>query len=572
MLNALGKYELLERIGHGATGRVWRARHVDTSALVAVKVLREELADDPDVRARFMREGAVLTGRDLPGVVRVHETVVEQDRVGLVMDLIDGPNLREVISLQAPLQPARACALAGQMAASLNAAQRAGLVHRDVKPENVLIHKVRGSELALLTDFGLARVLDEAPHSGSRSRAFGTPNYVAPERLRREPVGPAVDVYALGVILFEMVVGWRPFRSQDPAALMLQQLNETPLRPPQVPDDLWILIDECLAKDPQNRPATSNLAARLDSLAGSLVGVPALPRTDPPTEEAVTLLKAVANVQTSAARTSGLAGRKRAWLAAATACILAAGTVAVAAATRAPAGNSAQSAASTAETRTATPVGASPTDTSSTTMPPSGEASTAIPATKAPTADGPLTKAPGPEKSATTLPTEVAPTRVPATRAPATTAPIAKAPTILTRSLPDGTVGRSYSAVLSGRGQKPLTWKVIGGALPNKTSLTSSGRISGGPISGTGNTVFTVKLIDGNGLAATRTLSISTIRLRSDINSDGQVDCADRSILMSNFDKTGSFSQGDVNNDGTINIFDLSMMLSDWTGGDSTCE
>jgi len=563
MVNALGKYELLERIGHGATGRVWRARHVDTGALVAVKVLREELADDPDVRTRFLREGAVLTGRDLPGVVRVHETVVERDRVGLVMDLIDGPNLREVISLQAPLQPARACALALQMATSLHAAQRAGLVHRDVKPENVLVHKVRGSELALLTDFGLARVLDEAPNSGSRSRAFGTPHYVAPERLRRGPVGPAVDVYALGVILFEMVVGWRPFRSQDPAALMLQQLNEIPLRPPGVSEDLWALIDVCLAKDPQDRPATSELAARLESLAESLAGAPALLRTDPPTEEAVTFLKERANVETPATKMSGLRGRKRVWIAAATACILAAGTVAFAASTWPPAGTSALPGATTteAQARTTAPVEASPSGVPSITTPPGEGLPTAIPATELPTTDAPPTSAPG------TGP----PARVPATKAPATTTPPLKAPTILTRRLPDGTVGRSYSTVLSGRGQKPLTWKLIGGAMPSKTSLSSSGRISGGPISGEGNAVFRVKLIDGNGLASTRSFSISSIRLRSDINRDGEVDCGDLAILKKNFFNAGTFSQGDINNDNTINALDLSMMMSDWTGRDSTC-
>jgi len=329
MHNRLGAYQLLERIGHGTTGRVWRARDSVSGAEVAIKVLREELADDSDLRARFLQEGRLLVDNGLPGAVRVRESVIDGDRVGLVMDLVEGPNLREVISAGAPLRPARACALAGQVAAGLAAAHERGMVHRDVKPENVLVETTQSSERALLSDFGLACALDESGTRSTRSRAFGTPDYVAPERIRRAPVGAAADVYAVGILLFEMVVGWRPFRSRDAAALMQEHLHEQPSPPPEIDRDLWAVIEQCLAKDPAGRPKAADLARRLQALATSLSDSPALALTDPPTDQAETTMRRPPDgTETDPTRTKVSSRGRRVLVAALAACALAAGSVA----------------------------------------------------------------------------------------------------------------------------------------------------------------------------------------------------------------------------------------------------
>lgn len=294
--NVLGSYELLELIGHGATGRVWRARHLDSGRDVAMKVLRDELADDAEVRERFLNEGVLLAEHPVPGAVAIHETVFDDHRVGLVMDLVVGPDLRQVILAAAPVPPARACALMGQVAETLSRAHGMGLVHRDVKPENILVAATdSGAGEALLTDFGLARVLDETTTSRTRSHVFGTPHYVSPEALKGRRAGREADVYALGVMLFELVTGWRPFRSTHPAGLIQQHLEVEPVRPTGMPDEVWDLVAQCLAKDAKVRPSAAQVAERLVSISVALSGAPALPRTDPPTEQEKTQLRAPAH-------------------------------------------------------------------------------------------------------------------------------------------------------------------------------------------------------------------------------------------------------------------------------------
>lgn len=248
----------------------------------------------------------------------------------------------------------------------------------------------------------------------------------------------------------------------------------------------------------------------------------------------------------------GVARRKQIWIAAGTACLLAASTGAIATSTWTRAGSSTENTATTA------PASESATQAAGTERGPTSTASAE--ATRTPT------------KTKSKVRTTTAPTKAPpvGTRpnGPQTTAR-AKPPTITTRSLPDGIVGRTYSAILTGKGQGPLDWRLVRGSLPSKTALTSSGRIRGGPLSGTGNTVFTVKLVDANGLGTAKSFTITVTRLRSDINSDGEVDCGDLRILKSNFFNSGTFSQGDVNGDGIVNALDLSMMMSDWTAGSS---
>lgn len=268
-MRQLGGYTLHAPIGTGAAGRVWRAQSIASGAAVAVKVLHEDLSDDPDVRRRFLAEAALFSGRHLPHVVHVHEVVEDGDRLGLVLDLVDGPDLRAVLRTDGRLAPGLACALVSQVAVGLAGTHAAGVVHRDLKPENVLVLPEASGWTAYVTDFGIARSLDAATTT-RRSRLLGTPDYTAPEVVAGAPAGPAADVYAAGVLLFEALAGHRPFRGEHPAAVLEQQRSAHPERPDGLPDDVWAVVRACLQEDPHDRPSAQQLAVELGRLAVQL--------------------------------------------------------------------------------------------------------------------------------------------------------------------------------------------------------------------------------------------------------------------------------------------------------------
>src|SRR4051812_30164844 len=251
-MDVLGGFELMESIGRGASARVWRARRLADGALFAVKVLHDDLGADAAIRERFAAEGAMLTGRRVPGVVSVHEVVVDGDRLGLVMDLVEGVDLRQSLTNGGPLPVGEAWALLSQVAGGLAGAHAAGVIHRDVKPENILVadhDEEVGGRAAWITDFGVARLVYGASRTRS-SQIPGTVDYVAPEVISGVPPTAAVDVYALGVVLYEAVMGWRPFRGEHVAAIIDQHLHACPDRPQQFPRELWTLVERCLSKDP----------------------------------------------------------------------------------------------------------------------------------------------------------------------------------------------------------------------------------------------------------------------------------------------------------------------------------
>lgn len=163
----------------------------------------------------------------------------------------------------------------------LAAAHAQGVVHRDLKPENVILDDGPQGRVALVSDFGVTRLVDAATRT-RQSRTMGTVDYVAPEVLSGEPATAASDVYALGVLLFELLLGWRPFRGASPAAVMAQHLHADLVEPPQVPADLWQVMRGCLARDPAHRPEPADLAQRLTVLAHELHGVPAIAPAEPP--------------------------------------------------------------------------------------------------------------------------------------------------------------------------------------------------------------------------------------------------------------------------------------------------
>ncbi|WP_327582600.1 NPCBM/NEW2 domain-containing protein [Nonomuraea sp. NBC_00507] len=259
------RYTAESVLGRGAFGTVWRGRGPDGS--VAIKVVHASAATDPEVVARFVRERSILVGVDHPGLVRVHDLIVDGDTLALVMDLVEGPTLRERLRQAGPLAPAEAADMVAAIAESLSAAHAAGIVHRDIKPENVLL-----SPAPLLADFGIARLLQGTSITRSGT-VLGTPTYMAPETIAGGTPTGAADVYALGIILYELVTGAPPFAGEHPLAVLRAHAEQELARPAAFPDELWPIVTWCLAKAPQDRPD----AARLASLLGAYGSSPASP-------------------------------------------------------------------------------------------------------------------------------------------------------------------------------------------------------------------------------------------------------------------------------------------------------
>lgn len=238
------RYELLSLLGKGGMGKVYRARHRGLDKIVALKII------DPGVgnAERFDREARAIARLDHPGCVRIYD----HDAGFIAMELLDGPTLGAIMAEAGPLPLVRACAIANDLLGALAHAHAHGVLHRDLKPENVMLVK-RG---AVIIDFGLASLHDAAKltHEGM---AFGTPSYLAPERLRGQPHEVRSDLYAVGVMLYEMLAGLKPFVGSTRDELMRNVL-ERPPRPLRVlrtgiPPALDDFIMRALAKDPARR-------------------------------------------------------------------------------------------------------------------------------------------------------------------------------------------------------------------------------------------------------------------------------------------------------------------------------
>ncbi len=278
---------------------------------VAIKLLREDLSSDQELVGRFVQERTALLGLEHPHVVSVRDLVVDGNDLALVMDLVRGTDLRTRLDRERRLAPEAAVAIAADVADGLAAAHAAGVVHRDVKPENVLLDMQGplgpgGSHRALLTDFGVAKLID-TPRRTRASKIIGTPDYLAPEIVEGLPPRAAVDIYALATVLYELLAGFTPFGGGHPGAVLRRHVTETVVPLPGIPDELWQLLVQCLAKAPASRLRASELAARLRELLPLLAGMPPLDVDEPDTEPA----EDTAEELSGAAPAAGQAVRRR---------------------------------------------------------------------------------------------------------------------------------------------------------------------------------------------------------------------------------------------------------------------
>lgn len=273
-------YRLVKPIGQGATGTVWEGVSADGEP-VAVKLLHESLLRQPRLVTRFVQERTILLMLRHRNVVRVRDLFSVGETLGLVMDLVAGGSLRDHLERVRTMPPAEAARLAAQVADALAEAHELGIIHRDLKPDNILVLERDGRLDTRLTDFGIARILN-VPSMTTPNAVVGTPHYMAPEAFHGVTPSPATDVYALGVLLYELVSGQPPYMSDSVPELMRMHAEGRPERRRGIPDELWKLIRSCLSAKPRQRPAAAALVRDLRQLSRKLAGMPALSPAEPP--------------------------------------------------------------------------------------------------------------------------------------------------------------------------------------------------------------------------------------------------------------------------------------------------
>ena len=272
-----GRYRVDAVLGVGGMGAVYAATQLNISRKVALKIVRPDLSGDPMMAARFEREARAASAVHHPNVVVVHEFGRADDgTLFMTMELLSGEPLSARLKREGRLPAKEAARIIAEVAAALEVAHKAGVVHRDLKPDNVFLLSTGGVKVL---DFGIARILerrDEEGHEVDSSaltevgQMLGTPRYMSPEAVARMPVGPPADLYALGCILFEMLCGRHVFTESVPALLMAQHLKEKPPRLSEVsreldaPPALEALVDDLLKKMPNERPnGASSVLRRL---------------------------------------------------------------------------------------------------------------------------------------------------------------------------------------------------------------------------------------------------------------------------------------------------------------------
>src|SRR4028119_431308 len=298
-----GRYTIERPLGSGGMAEVFLARDGVLDRDVALKVLRSQYAGDEEFYERFRREATSAAGLSHPNIVQVYDRGEAPDGTCYIaMEYVSGGTLKERLDERGPMEPERALAVAGQVAEALWAAHERGVIHRAIKPHNILVTDMGHLKV---TDFGIARAASAAtarrPLAGARvartasapalsaaSAVFGTAGYLSPEQALGEPATPRSDLYSLGIVLYELLTGFVPYRADNPVAVCMKHVTE-PLTPPRrldptIPEAVDALVVKMLAKDPADRPASAS--ELLEDIEGVRRGAPPPappPRTGPPT-------------------------------------------------------------------------------------------------------------------------------------------------------------------------------------------------------------------------------------------------------------------------------------------------
>ncbi|MFC4224369.1 protein kinase domain-containing protein [Lysinibacter cavernae] len=259
-----GRYELISRIAIGGMGEVWKATDRIIGRTVAIKILKDEYMGDPGFLERFRAEARHAALVNNEGIANVFDYGEEQGSAYIVMELVPGEPLSTIIEREGVLPADRVLGIVAQTASALHAAHEAGLVHRDIKPGNLLITP---EGRVKITDFGIARIADQVPLTAT-GQVMGTVQYLAPEQASGHQATAATDVYSLGIVAYECLAGKRPFTGESQVAIAMAQINETPPPlPSTVSEPVRNLVFACLAKDPKDRPAS---ALKLSQAAAAL--------------------------------------------------------------------------------------------------------------------------------------------------------------------------------------------------------------------------------------------------------------------------------------------------------------
>jgi eukaryotic-like serine/threonine-protein kinase len=268
--SSFGRYEIVEKLGEGAMGIVYRARDPVLARIVALKMLAEELSEDDDVRARFTREAEVIGQLGHPNIVSVFDMGESEGRLFMAMEMLEGEDLRRLLERHAPLSLAARGRIMVEICTGLGFAHSKGVVHRDMKPANIFVPK--DGPIRLL-DFGLARLTSRVSTT-RKGVILGTPDYMSPEQAGGHSVGVLSEIFSTGAVFYELLTGTKPFRGKTLPAVLYQIISGEPEAilslSPEVPARLAMLVHRMLSKKPEHRPAS------LEEVRGGLLVLPAL--------------------------------------------------------------------------------------------------------------------------------------------------------------------------------------------------------------------------------------------------------------------------------------------------------